>query len=433
MTKTEETPILPEKAPSNPWAVLKNPWLSFLFMLLGLYVGHTWKEFGAQLALPGELFLSLLTMSVIPIISTAIIGGLARMLRSGTAGTYMTEMIVLFVITVLIGSGVGLLAGFIGEPGTNLGPSGEVFLGKALMAETSQMENGLGEAGLWSILMQMVPQNIFGAFSAGKILSIIFASVMIGAAIGVSNSVAGARFLQIIEGIQEAFVRILGWVLYALPFGLFCMIAGQISNLGMEALVALSKFVIVFYLACLFMCLLYLLVMRIAMRRPLLDILSAMRDPLFVSFSAASCVAPIPIALKQMEDKLQQPKEVCNLVIPLSVAMNRHSYALLFSLTGVFLAQLFGKPLDLQNIVFLFFISALVGTAAAGRLAAVGVMLVYILSPIDVPVSVGVTIYITIGAILDPMVQMCILFGSCANAAVIGRLGSKKPEQKPLE
>jgi hypothetical protein len=41
---------------------------------------------------------------------------------------------------------------------------------------------------------------------------------------------------------------------------------------------------------------------------------------------------------------------------------------------------------------------------------------------------VGATIYIAIGAILDPMVQMCILFGGCANAAVIGKIGRNRQQ-----
>jgi len=422
LNETEQTSLPPIQQPKlkSKWEYLKRPWLLVLMLILGAFVGHTWKTLGEQLVQPGNLYLSLLTMSVIPIISTAIISGLARMLRSGIASSHMSYIWLLFIVTVLIASGLGILAGYIGQPGVNLGQSVEVFIGQMLLQESEALVTSAnGEHFLWNILFQLVPANVIGVFSGGDILGVIFVSIAMGTAIGRSRSKAADRFYETVEGIHEIFVKILGWVLYGLPIGLFCMIGGQVATLGMEALLALGKFVLVFYLAASVLCIFYLLVMRLSTGLPILRIISAIRDPLFVSFSAASCIAPLPIALEKMQGELGQRPDICNLVIPLTVAMNRHSYALLFSLTAIFICQLFGKTLDFSQILLVLFTSALIGTAAAGRLATVGVLLVYVLEPIGIPVSVAITIFISIGAILDPMVQMSILFGGCANAAVI--------------
>ncbi len=407
------------KKKKTRWDILKNPWICFASIAFGIFLGQMWKNLGVQLAVPGEIYLSLLKMSVIPIISTAIIGGLAGMLRGGLAGQYMKKMILIFVLTVFLGSAIGMLAGFIGKPGINLGKASEAFLGKALLAETAKTSEE--SAGLWAIVTQMVPANVFNAFSSGKVLSVIFVSVMVGAAIGMFKNKSSERLLDIIQAANQAFVKILGWILYGLPFGLACMMGGLVATLGIDAILALGKFVIVFYIAGLLLCAIYFMIIKLSTKQTSLKIISAIRDPLFVSFSAASCIAPLPIALQNMEKELKQPREVMNFTIPLAVTINRHSYAMLFSLTAIFLAQIFGKTLDLSQCLMVFVTSALVGTAAAGRLVAAAPMLVYILAPIGVPLSVGITIFLTVGAILDPMVQMTILFGGCANATVIAK------------
>ncbi len=406
--------------------ILSNPWILAFSLILGGLTGHYYKDFAVSLIFPGELYLSMFQMSVIPIISTSIIVGLARMLRSGSASHYLGGMIGLFVITVLVGSSLGLVLGLTLEPGHNLGKASEAFIGQALLEENSS--NLDQNSGLQDLFSQLVPANVFEAYSSGKVLGIIFASVLLGAAMGMSRSEVGERFLEVTEGMKEAFGKILGWVVYGLPIGVFFLIAGQVSRLGMEAVLALSKLVLVFYLGCLLLWLFYALIMRAATGFSFSRIFNAVGRPVFVSFSAASAVASVPLAQKSMS-ALKPPVEVVNFVLPLSVAMNRHSYALLFALTAVFLAQLFGKTLDLYQAIFILLTAALVGSASAGRLAVAAPMITYVLVPLDIPASVAMTIFLTIGTILDPMIQSSVVFGSCANTAILGKPSTSNPNE----
>ncbi len=421
----------PAAKKKSAWDLLKNPWILLIAMGLGFFVGQNYKTFAQGLIFPGELYLSLFQMSVIPIISTSIIVGLARMLRSGSASQYLGRMVTLFIIAVLTGSALGIIFGFLLEPGNNLARASQAFIGQALLED--QQNRATEAGGLTHSFSQLSPSTVYSAFSSGKVLGIIFASVMIGAAMGGSRSVGSERFLEVVEGAQEIFSRILGWVVYGLPIGVFFLIAGQVSVLGMEAVMALSKFVLVLYLACLALWIIYLLIMRFATGMSLGKIIMAISRPLFVSFSAASSIAPIPMAQKNLKQDLNQPSNVVDFVLPLSVAMNRHSYAMLFALTTVFLAQLFGKSLDFSQTLFILFTSALIGMAAAGRLPIAAPMIGYVLVPLGMPVTVGVTIFITIGTILDPIIQSSILFGSCANTTILGKLGQNQEQDGEVE
>ena len=96
----------------------------------------------------------------------------------------------------------------------------------------------------------MVPENVFRAFTSGKSLAVIFVSILMGISLGVNRSQASERLLQVVRGIYETFFKILDWTLYALPFGLYCLIAGQIATLGTEYVITLSKVIGLFYVCC---------------------------------------------------------------------------------------------------------------------------------------------------------------------------------------
>ena len=386
------------KSRSGDNSSIRAPWLAVAAMFAGAYAGYAWKDFSSYMRYPGELFLSLLTMTVVPIISTAIIIGLANMLRSGVAGGKLARFVGLILVTGLLGSTIGILAGLVGHPGSNLGEGGAAFIGQSLGTEEG---GGVGgDAGVWALVRSVVPDNVFGALSQGHFLAIIFVSILIGAALGMSHSEGSERFQMV-------------------PVGLFCMMSAQIATLGVEALLALGRFILIFHVAVLILAVIFLLVIRIATGHRMGAILSALRDPLFVAYSAASSVAPVPIALMRLEGRLFLPRSVCDVVVPLSVAVSRSSYAMLFSFTAIFLAQLFEMNLSFGDMLVLLVISTLVGSVTGGRVAAVGLMLLYVLNPLGLPAAVGMTLYVTIGAILDPAIQMLILLGSCANAAVV--------------
>jgi proton glutamate symport protein len=410
-------PIVPHT--SNKLAWLKKPWMLLLGIFMGGWIGYAHPELGRSLAFPGSLYLALLQLSVLPLVSTSIIVGLARMLRSGSAQYYLGNMVLLFAVSIITCSALGLGIGFWLEPGINLGRASEAFIGQALLDKPASDIPQAG--GLSDLLTQLIPANPFYAFSSGKMLGIVFVSILIGWAIGLSQSLESERFLQVIEGMQEVFNRILSAVLYGLSFGVFFMIAGHVSVLGMDALLAMAKFLWVVSFACLILCGLYIFMIRLSSGAPFRCIVTALSHPVLIAFPSVSAIAAIPTTQRSLKSDLKQPPDVVDFVVPLSVAMNRQAYVLLFALTTVFITQLFGKPLDLQQTLFVMLAAPLVGMAAAGRLITAGPMIAYVLIPLDLPANVAITLFLTIGTILDPIIQSTLIIGSCANASVLGK------------
>ena len=115
-------------------SLLRNFWVNLLAVVLGALIGVLSKETAQYLIPAGKLYLSLLTMTVLPIVFSAITHSLGQLFRSGMAGKYVLRLVVVFCISVFLSAGVGVLGGLIGNPGGGLDSDQHSALGKLLLS-----------------------------------------------------------------------------------------------------------------------------------------------------------------------------------------------------------------------------------------------------------------------------------------------------------
>lgn len=412
--------------------LLRNFWVNVLAVAIGVLIGITSKETATQLIPIGKLYLALLAMTVLPIVFSAITHSLGQLLRSGTAGTYLARLVIVFSLSVLLASAVGIVAGLIGDPGGNLSSSDRGVLGRLLLCAPLQSEHHAKHAqGFVDFLTGMVPENIFHAFTSGKSLAVIFVSILMGVALGLNRSQASDRLLEVVRGVYETFFSILNWALYALPLGLCCLMAGEIAEMGTDYLFTLCKVVGLFYLCCSVLCVIYLLVVRFVTGRSIIAIVRAFRDPLTLSFVAGNSLVAMPLAMRRLEDDLGQPHDLVELVVPLGLVMNRHAYPLLFALMAVFTAQVYGHALTVSHMIEVSLAAALTGMAAIGPAVSVAPMLAVVLAPLGLPVGLGIAALVETTSIVTPMVAMTHLLGSSAIATLVGAKGVGLDREEP--
>lgn len=401
--------------------LMRNFWVNLLAVALGILIAVLSKETAKHLIPVGKLYLALLTMTVVPIVFSAIAHGLGQLIRSGKADRYMGRLVAVFSVAVILGATLGVLGGVLGGPGSGMGDEHHKMLGELLLhdpAVHSQIQHG--DSGMLAFVVRMVPANIFRAFTRNQSLAVIFVSILIGVALGVNRSEPSGRLLEVVRGIYETFFKILDWVLYGLPLGLCCLIAGQIAAIGTDYLFVLSKMIGIFYLCCGVMCVIYAVVMRLVTGATVAKILGALKDALTLAFVASNSLVAMPMALQRLEDDLKQPRDLVELVVPLGVVMNRQAYPLLFALTTVFVSQVYNHPLGFFQLVQVSLAAALAGMAAIGPAASVAPMIALILLPLGLPAGLALATLVETSAMVTPMVAMTHLFGSCATATLIG-------------
>jgi Na+/H+-dicarboxylate symporter len=407
--------------------ILRSFWFNLFAIAVGILIGLLSPETGKSLRLFGQLYLSLLTMTVLPIVFSAITHGVGQLLRSGRFSKSVGYLIMIFVGWVLLGSLLGILAGTVGKAGTTLPASDLHALGSLLIHDPGSAVAAKGPAsGLSGFLHQLIPRNVFQAFVGGRSLAVVFISILMGIALGTNLSQASERLLETVRGIYETFFKIMGWVLYGLPFGLCCLTAEQVATVGTSILLVLLKLIVLFYAGCVLLCLIYLVTMGLVTGRPVGKILSSLKDALLLSFVASNSMVAMPIAMQSLEDDMDQPYEVVQLVVPLAVAMNRHAYPLLFALVTVYVSQAYGHPLGIKGLIEVCIASAFVGMAAVGPAASVAPMAAVVIFSVGLPTQLGIVALVETTAVVTPMVAMTHLFGSCATATIISSIQGRK-------
>jgi DAACS family dicarboxylate/amino acid:cation (Na+ or H+) symporter len=180
--------------------------------------------------------------------------------------------------------------------------------------------------------------------------------------------------------VAEVCIRVAMWVA---PYGVFGLIFSTSALFGAEFLVSLGAFVltVVGGLGLHMFVVLPLLVYFLGDMNPLV-FFSKTRATLLTAFSTSSSSATLPTAIKNAVEDLNVPKPVAHFVLPLSATMNHNGTALFEAVTVLFLAQVAGVylPLEQQLVVLVLCVLTATGMAGVpgGSLPLIGVVLVQV-------------------------------------------------------
>ncbi len=420
------TPIKASRA-----AVLKHPLVILLSIVAGVLLGILAKDVAKMLAPVGDLYLFFIQMSVYPILVSAIVSGLARLIKARSAGGNLLRMTIVFIACMLIAGVFGLLSGLIGKPGHGLDEQAKQVLGQLinqndrnvleLSLSDPSSDPAVHQVDFWNFLRMLVPPNIFQALYQGLALQIVFFSIIFGIALGSIPSEASDLIINIMQSVLEAFQRLVAWSLYGLPFALVCLIATQVASVGVEIFSAMLKFTVLFWTvgAVLFVISTLVIWLRSEFRNPL-HVLRSLFDPIMISFATRSSFAALPASISAMQDDLHFKRESVSLMLPLGITIGRYGNIVYFALASLFVIQLYNQPLSAAALTIVAIGSIFAGMATAGSsgiltLAMIGI----VLGPLGLPVEAVLIIMMAVDAVIDPMRTFLIVYVNIAATALI--------------
>ena len=404
--------------------LLISPWTVLAGIATGAVVGLTDPAAARALAPWGDIYLALLKMCVLPILIAALVSSLGRLLASGQASRYLRRLVLVFGLGLIAAAVLGVaLASALG-PGRYIDEATRVVLAhevlRAEQASPQHVSAASHATGLLGFLRGMVPSNIFAAASSGSVLPVIFFCVLAGLALGSLRNDRAAVALRVADAGYEAMLRVIGWLMYGLPFGLAAMVADQVSHAGEDVLVALAALVGTLLLGLLALTAAYAVIIgRRAGGTPWVA-LAAVREPLLVALGTSSSSAAIPATLRCAHVGLRRERQSGDLIVPLGVTLNPQGSAFHFAVAVLFVAQLYGQTLGPGQLALVVVGSILAGVAASGApgVAALG-MLALVLEPLGLPAAVGVILLSAIDPVLDPLITATNVHATCAAVSLV--------------
>lgn len=387
-------------------------------LVLGLGFGLLASATGSDLLIAiagasaplGTAFMNAIRMVVIPLVMAVIFSGVAKLGDPRKLGRLGGTTLAFFWITllpaILLGMGA-MKVGLLFAP--------DVPLPEAAAQEVPELP------GLVDFLVGLIPPNPFAAASSGALLPLIVFTALLAAAAGTLDTGPRTRLIELADALSAALIRLVYWILWTAPVGIFGLAAPVTARMGWALLGSLAVFIasVVVGLAALFV-LIYLPLVRIVARMGPSRLLGGTFGGVAVAFSTTSTVAALPVLLEESETKLGVTPSVATLVLPLGASMYRPGSALFQGAAVVFLAHLYQVPFPAAAVGGALLATFLVSLTVAPVPSSSIMTLAPALEAVGVPLS-GLAILLGVDRIPDMFRTAVNALGQVTTAVLVDR------------
>ncbi len=384
----------------------------FLGIATGMLIGPTggWltistsTTLGNWLALPGQLFLTLIQMIVIPLIFASVVRGLSASESFEQLQRMGVGVVVYFVGTTVIAIIIGLAVASLIKPGDyvdstslkNLIPTGS-------SAETITVLPPGSPPSLSELpdkLVTILPSNPLTSMVEGQMLQVVIFAMIMGVALVMMKPAQSKPLLDLMSSLQEVCMTVVGWAMRLAPLAVFGLMAQLTSKIGLDAILGMGVYVGTVLIGLLVLLSLYLVLIFLFSRQHPASFMRDTRDVLLLAFSTSSSAAVMPLSIKTAEEKLQVHPSVSQFVIPLGATINMNGTALYQGVATVFLAQVFAVDLS-TGALLLVIVTAVGASIGSPGTPGVGiVILAMVLETVGIPVA-GIVLIMGVDRILD--------------------------------
>jgi Na+/H+-dicarboxylate symporter len=389
------------------WQILIS--LAFAIVFALLFTQHvkyvTWM---------GDIFLRALKMIIVPLIVTSIVSGVANIGDAQNLGKLGFKTLLYYLTTSLAAILVGLALVNLFQPGVG-----------ADLGFQKQVEGLSVEAeSFGSILLKLIPTNIFQALVSGDMLAIIFFSILFGYFINKIADEYRNPILAFFNGGFEVMMKITSLVIKFTPLGILGIVAGVVAEQKDQLMDIVQRMGL--YMSAVLLGLVFHSTVTLPMLlkffgkvNPVLHF-RAMTTPLLTAFSTSSSSATLPLTLEAVEHNSGVSNRVTSFVLPLGATVNMDGTALYECVAAIFIAQAYGIEVGFLQQIVVVFTALLASIGAAGIPMAGLVMITVILSAIGLPLE-GVGLILAVDRILDMCRTTVNVWSDSCGAVIIAK------------
>lgn len=401
---------------------------------LGFLVGPTlglvspaWSQaISSWVGLPGDLFIGLVQMIMIPLIVSSIVQGVAGGLAEIDLGRLGPRLALYFLATTVVSIVIGVFVALQIKPGAGLAATLGVALPEA--GEAAARANPTFSPS--DVLAVVIPRNPLASMVAGEMLSIVAFSLIVAMALRAIDRKQAEPILALLGAVQQVCMTITGWAMRLAPIAVFGLLARVTSQVGLEALAGIGLYMLCVVLALIGVMVVYALLVVFVGKVALRPFFAASKDVLLLAFSVASSAAVMPMTIKTAEEKLKVRPAITRFLIPVGAILNMNGTAAYQAVATLFLAQVYGLELALPALVMLVVttVGASVGTPSTpgGGI----IILSSVLSTVGVPIE-GIALILGVDHLLGMMRTTVNVGGDLVSCTLFRNFGLPADESEP--
>ncbi|MGA8941195.1 MAG: dicarboxylate/amino acid:cation symporter, partial [Thermoactinomyces sp.] len=268
--------------------------------------------------------------------------------------------------------------------------------------------------------VNIVPENPIQAMAEAEMLQIIFFALLFGIGMAILGDKA-SRMREVIEQGNEIMLKLVSFVMATAPYAAFALMARAIGESGIELIGSMGMYMITLLLA---------LLLHMGITYSTLLTLFAKMNPLFffkrmlrameVAFTTSSSAATLPVTMDVAERDFNVPKSISSFVLPLGATINMDGTAIMQGVAAIFIAQLYGIPLGIEEQLMIILTATLASIGTAAVPGAGLIMLTMVLQTVGLPIE-GIAIVLGVDRLLDMSRTATNIAGDVCVACVVAK------------
>lgn len=268
----------------------------------------------------GSVWLGCLQMTVIPLVFSLLVVGVAAVSDAMTAGRLAMRAILWFSLLL---AGATVLT-FIGvEAALAAFPVDEASASALIAGATGGEVAAPQTINFAAWLTSLIPSNPLAAAASNAILPLVIFALFFAFAVTRLPEEQRVLLVKFFDAVADAMIVIVKWVLLAAPLGVFALALTLGLRGGLGATGALFHYVVLVSAGCIAVVLICYPLATIFGGVGPLRFARAVSEAQVVAFSTQSSIGTLPVMVETARRNLGVPEHVAGLVLPLSVAVFR--------------------------------------------------------------------------------------------------------------
>ena len=367
----------------------------------------------------GSLWVNAIRMTVIPLVISLLITGVASATDVKSIGRLGGRTLMVFILLL---AGVAAVVVPLAPSLFALLPAGGAK--PALPAGAAEAAGQIASSGTTQTfgawLTSLIPSNPIAAAANGQMVSLIIFTILLALAIARSSPAARTALVGFFQALGDAMLILVRWVVLAAPIGIFALVLPLAAHAGASLAGAIGFYIVAYMAVCLVVTLLLYPVVRVFAGIPIAKFARAALPSQLIAFSSSSSVASLPALVESAERGLGLPNSVAGFVLPLSVSAFKLAAPVSWTVGALFIGWFYGVPLHAQQLATVAFAAVFLAFAAPGVPRGAFIMLTPLFLAIGLPAE-GIGILIAVDAIPDTFATVLNVTGDLVAAVLVAK------------
>jgi Na+/H+-dicarboxylate symporter len=373
----------------------------------------------------GTLWVNAIRMTVIPLVISLLITGVASASDVKAIGRIGGRTLLVFVllsasVAIVV---IPLAAALFGLLPRIIAVRPALPAGAAAAASEVASSGQVQTVASW--LTSLIPTNPIGAAANGAMLPLIVFTLLLAVAIARGAPDSRKPLVDFFRALGDSMLTLVRWIILLAPIGVFALVLPLAAHAGGAMAGGIGFYVAAYSVGCIIVILLLYPVVAVLGGIPVRRFARAALPSQLIAFSSSSSIASLPALVESAERGLGLPATITGFVLPLAVSTFKIAAPVSWTMGALFVGWFYGVPLHARELATVAIAAVFLSFGVPGIPRGAFIMLTPLFIAIGLPVE-GIGILIAVDALPDLFATTLNVTGDLAAAALV----AKREEQK---